>query len=342
MKYILMVIFIIIVMSLNFFFSKGVFQKNAEFTKTKEIEQKLKERFVSREKLEEALLNKPMLAFAIFLFMLFGSCIFLIGCVLLVTAIIMKLDKKDILPKPAIVTGRVEWDLLDIFKVVVIFIFFSYILNFFEAIFLGILKIKIEQNARIAANTAIMDITAIGVIFYFVINKYRQKIIKLGLSLKDGLKNAWLGVTGYITIMPLLILVLIAVVSVVNFFGYEPPPQEVVEMFLAAEKTKFLFFLMIMVAIIGPFAEEIFFRGFAYNAIKKKIGFAGALFITSILFAGLHADIVGFFPIFVLGILLAYLYEKTGSLIPSITVHILHNSLTIALVLILKKLAELA
>jgi membrane protease YdiL (CAAX protease family) len=40
----------------------------------------------------------------------------------------------------------------------------------------------------------------------------------------------------------------------------------------------------------------------------------------------------------ILGILLAYLYEKTGSLVPSITVHITHNLASLFMVFLVKAL----
>jgi membrane protease YdiL (CAAX protease family) len=43
-------------------------------------------------------------------------------------------------------------------------------------------------------------------------------------------------------------------------------------------------------------------------------------------------------PIMALGVLLAYLYEKTGSIIPSITVHVIHNVGTVFMVFIAKYL----
>jgi membrane protease YdiL (CAAX protease family) len=73
----------------------------------------------------------------------------------------------------------------------------------------------------------------------------------------------------------------------------------------------------------------VFFRGFAYNAVKRKWGIPSAMALTAIVFAGLHINLIGFLPIMMLGFLLAYMYEKTGSLISSITIHMIHNALTV-------------
>ena len=62
------------------------------------------------------------------------------------------------------------------------------------------------------------------------------------------------------------------------------------------------------------------------------------LTVTAGLFAALHAHIVGFFPIMVLGMLLAYIYEKTGTLVSSVTVHMIHNLSMVFLVFLVKQI----
>ena len=99
-----------------------------------------------------------------------------------------------------------------------------------------------------------------------------------------------------------------------------------------------LLFLTLFVSMFGPVIEEMFFRGFMYSAIKKHLGFLGAAFLSASIFSILHTNIVGFLPIMALGVLLAYLYEKTGSLVAPMAVHILHNSIIVAFVFFIKEL----
>jgi len=81
--------------------------------------------------------------------------------------------------------------------------------------------------------------------------------------------------------------------------------------------------------VVGPIVEEIFFRGFLYPALRRYWGFVGAMIASSILFAGVHANIFSFFPIFFLGVVLTYLYEKRQSLIPCMALHVFHNTVFI-------------
>jgi membrane protease YdiL (CAAX protease family) len=104
------------------------------------------------------------------------------------------------------------------------------------------------------------------------------------------------------------------------------------------KRSGILLFLTIFVAVFGPIAEEMFFRGFMYSAIKKRLGVLSAALLSAAIFSSLHTNIVGFLPIMTLGVLLAYLYETTGSLVASMTVHIVHNSIMIGFVFFIKEL----
>ena len=117
-----------------------------------------------------------------------------------------------------------------------------------------------------------------------------------------------------------------------------PEKQPVVELFMNEKNASFLFFSSVFAAIIGPVIEEIYFRAFMYKALKRRAGLAAAAILSSAIFAALHSYIVGFVPIFMLGILLVYLYEKTGTLVASMTVHITHNLGMVFFVFLLRQL----
>jgi len=81
---------------------------------------------------------------------------------------------------------------------------------------------------------------------------------------------------------------------------------------------------------IAPVAEELLFRGILYPAIKQA-GFPGlALWGTSLLFAGIHANLGIFVPLLLLALVLAQLYERTGNLLAPIAAHVLFNGLNFA------------
>jgi membrane protease YdiL (CAAX protease family) len=132
--------------------------------------------------------------------------------------------------------------------------------------------------------------------------------------------------------------VLALIAFLANMIKYVPEKQPVVELFLKEKNAPFLIYTSLFAAIVGPMIEELFFRGFMYNAFKKRIGIFWAMVITAATFATLHSHVVGFLPIMVLGMLLAYMYEKTGTLVSSITVHMVHNLSMVFLVFLVKQL----
>ena len=126
-----------------------------------------------------------------------------------------------------------------------------------------------------------------------------------------------------------------------NLLKIKPPPQPIVGLFLAEKNMTLILVSSAIAAVFGPVVEEIFFRGVMYNAVKRKLGVFWGIVITSVLFSVLHTHapqyfLAGFLPIAILGAVLAYLYEKTGSLIPSITLHVLNNVGSIFMVFLFK------
>ena len=88
---------------------------------------------------------------------------------------------------------------------------------------------------------------------------------------------------------------------------------------------------LILVGIVGPIAEEIFFRGFVLPGLMKRFGVTQSLLLSSLLFGIFHFDPGAIVPTFILGLALGWVYLKTGALWPAIFAHGLHNSLAIML-----------
>ncbi|MGB9597818.1 MAG: lysostaphin resistance A-like protein [Candidatus Poribacteria bacterium] len=82
------------------------------------------------------------------------------------------------------------------------------------------------------------------------------------------------------------------------------------------------FFLMV---ILAPIAEEITFRGMMYSAFRKRHGKWFSMTFSALIFAFSHGQVLHFIPILFSGYILAYLFERTRSLVPSISLHILIN-----------------
>lgn len=89
----------------------------------------------------------------------------------------------------------------------------------------------------------------------------------------------------------------------------------------------------VIIIIVAPLCEEIFFRGFLYRILRGRMGLWPALVITGALFGAVHLTSGG--PLAValiapLGFLLCLVYERSGSLYPCIALHALNNALVSA------------
>ena len=80
-------------------------------------------------------------------------------------------------------------------------------------------------------------------------------------------------------------------------------------------------------AVVAPVAEEVFFRGFLYPGLKTSWGRVAAMLVSAALFAVIHGFTAVIPPIFVIGIVLVWAYEYTGSLWPPILIHGAMNGL---------------
>jgi len=89
---------------------------------------------------------------------------------------------------------------------------------------------------------------------------------------------------------------------------------------------------IISAGVISPIYEEIFYRGFIYRWLRVRLGMNWGILISSLIFTVAHFPTVNAMPVnFINGIVFAWVYEKTGSVIPGMIVHGLMNTTAILL-----------
>jgi membrane protease YdiL (CAAX protease family) len=92
----------------------------------------------------------------------------------------------------------------------------------------------------------------------------------------------------------------------------------------------------VMVMVVAPVAEELFFRGFFYRALRSKFSMIAAATIDGLLFGVIHYNFEGadalllLPPLALLGFIFCVVYEKTGSLFPVIGMHAFNNTVAYA------------
>ena len=83
--------------------------------------------------------------------------------------------------------------------------------------------------------------------------------------------------------------------------------------------------LIIALGILAPLSEELCFRGLMYTRIKGILGQAPAFVFSSVCFGLIHGNAAQMIHAAALGILLAFFYEKGGSLIVPLAGHMAVN-----------------
>jgi membrane protease YdiL (CAAX protease family) len=89
----------------------------------------------------------------------------------------------------------------------------------------------------------------------------------------------------------------------------------------------------IFVIGIAPVAEEIFFRGFLFQAMRRSWGVWLAAPASGVIFGALHFDLDKLVPLAILGTALAFVLHRSRSLWPCIMLHALNN--TVAFIVLL-------
>jgi membrane protease YdiL (CAAX protease family) len=149
---------------------------------------------------------------------------------------------------------------------------------------------------------------------------------------REPLKAAALGVAWGVAAW-VVSTVLIGIVAVVlQQLGMEPEPQ-------AAERAiEMLNPVLVVLAIVvfAPIAEEVFFRGVVFNAWLREGGRRFAFIGSAFLFAVIHVSLLSLLPIFALGLMLAWIYDRTGTLLAPIAMHATVNGISVALALLVR------
>src|SRR5205814_7500437 len=123
------------------------------------------------------------------------------------------------------------------------------------------------------------------------------------------------------------------IVSFVTWAERELLPKAVVADFDAKQRLLDTIFaahawpMTLTVVIAAPFGEELFFRGFAFPALKKSWGLVAAILVSGALFSILHMDPVGFVGLMEIGVMLAALRWWSGSLWAAVLGHAVNNGI---------------
>lgn len=168
----------------------------------------------------------------------------------------------------------------------------------------------------------------LGAVYFYAGVKRGATIQQLGFLPPGGRKPYLLALGVWITgLAAVIVWSLLTEIIGIDLLKIPEPADELVN--YTGVK---LAFSIIVIGLFGPFCEEIFFRGFALPVFVRRYGLWGGILISAALFSAFHFSIGALVPIFIFGIVLAWLYVRTGSIYPSMVAHAVQNIVATLLV----------
>ncbi len=108
---------------------------------------------------------------------------------------------------------------------------------------------------------------------------------------------------------------------------FEASGLELIERVLMSDRS--LWFNLLVLAVTPAFCEELLFRGYVQRQAERGIGWVGGILFSGLAFGVYHLRLSQVLPLSVLGLYLAYLVWRTGSLWPAVLVHFANNAFAV-------------
>jgi CAAX protease family protein len=184
-----------------------------------------------------------------------------------------------------------------------------------------------ESPGAIVAGTVLLDGSLVGAALLFASFVRRPRGWHFGLRRTKFWPAVGWAALGLVTFYVFAA----AYTAVLN-----PHVEQSVAKDLGADQSTFgLVVAGVMIICVAPFAEEFFFRGFFYGALRTKFSVVVAALIDGLLFGAIHFEggtdgLLIVPPLAVLGFIFCLVYERTRSLYTVVALHSINNSIAYA------------
>ncbi len=171
---------------------------------------------------------------------------------------------------------------------------------------------------------------------------------KIGVIPTKPLRDVRWGALGFFAVVPIVMAAIQITVLIGQFFGQQPPvlAHNMLKMLVDSDSLLGTVLIVFSAVIVAPILEEGVFRGIFQSVMVETLGESRrwtVVIVASLLFTFMHVNFETWenwqaLPgLLVLGISLGWLYERSGSLLPSILVHMGFNALNIIMALAYNK-----
>jgi uncharacterized protein len=126
--------------------------------------------------------------------------------------------------------------------------------------------------------------------------------------------------------------------------GFDAPEQQALQDVVGGGMDALL--AVVLAVVLAPVVEELVFRGALHQGLRRRTGFWPAAVLSSAIFAVVHVEVVASSPVFLvqlflLGVLFAWLLERTGNLLAPVVAHLAFNGISMGLAVLAARFEEL-
>lgn len=228
----------------------------------------------------------------------------------------------------------VTWEPLDAFEVVALL----YFMMVATGVAAGLLIARFLPNAPdwvhvsiVAFQYLLVTAGALLVVWRRVAGRQNRKLSILGLRFRRLGRLITQGIGGYAVLVVVLVLVTILLPGGTSLGWLAQGGERILS---ATHSPGARVGLFVLICVLAPILEETIFRGFVYPGLRRRMPVTAAVLLSAALFALMHVNPAALVPIGLIGIVLAVLYERNMSLVPSIICHALNNTLVFFLMLL--------
>ena len=197
---------------------------------------------------------------------------------------------------------------------------------------LGLAQLQ-NVDARSMLARALIS-TTVSTIFYLflfwmirllIVQRYHVSWHTLGIRVANW---QWLALVPFVNALLIFSDVIFLRVLVALFGPSRTWPRQFDQSTLDATQQPALLALVVITGLVlTPVIEELLFRGILYQALRRTMSPGSAALVSAFIFAVMHGQLVLLIPFMIMGVILALIYERSGSLIPTILVHACNNGI---------------
>ena len=174
-----------------------------------------------------------------------------------------------------------------------------------------------------------LDGTMVAVALYVSFHKGRGPVLDYGLA--GRVRDAWGVVVGFVSqYAVLLVYVPFLWSGLIDAEDVSKPARNITE---KAHDAPGVVLLVLLVVIVAPICEELFFRGLVLRAFDRRFGRRWAVAGSALVFAAAHLEPLQFPALFLFGLITGVYAARTGRLAPGMFAHMAFNLIAVVALL---------